>query len=106
MATVDTYPHLVTDARGRMCIGNTRYTIEHLVAEHHFLGWTAEELLRQHPDLAPAEVYAALAYFHDHHEAVLAAIEASGEWAESPRPSHEAPRTELLKRRSSNPTDG
>ena len=59
-------------------MGTTRYTVAHLAAEHHFLGWTAEELLRQHSDLAPAEVYAALAYFHDHHDAILAAIDATG----------------------------
>jgi uncharacterized protein (DUF433 family) len=101
MATVDFYPHLAADACGRVCIGSSRYTVEHLAAEHHFLGWTAEELLRQHPDLAPAEVYAALAYFHDHHEAVLAAIEATGKWADSQRPSRSVSRSELVKRRSS-----
>lgn len=106
MATADTYPHLATDSRGRMSIGSTRYTVEHIAAEHHFLGWTAEELLRQHPDLAPAEVYAALAYFHDHHDAVLAAIEATGQWAESQRPPHSISRDELLKRRSSSATGG
>jgi uncharacterized protein (DUF433 family) len=106
MATADAYPHLVTDANGRVRIGKTRYTIEHLAAEHHFLGWTAEELLRQHPDLTPAEVYAALAYFHDHHEAVLGAVEATGEWAESQRPTHSVSRSELLRRSSSNPAGG
>ena len=106
MATADTYPHLATDARGRMCVGNTRYTVDHIAAEHHFLGWTAEELLRQHPDLAPAQVYAALAYFHDHHDAVLSSIDATGQWAESRRPPLSVSRNELLKQRSSDNCGG
>lgn len=38
-------------------------------------GWSAEENLRQHPDLRPAEAYSALACFHDHHDTIVAAIE-------------------------------
>ena len=106
MATADVYPHLTADARGRMCVGTTRYTVAHLAAEHHFLGWTAEELLRQHSDLAPAEVYAALAYFHDHHDAILAAIDATGQEVEAERPSPTVSRTELLDRRASRATGG
>lgn len=106
MATADLYPHLVADVDGHVAIGNTRYTVEHIAAEHHFLGWTAEELLRQHPDLAPAQVYSALAYFHDHHEAVLAAIEQTGQWTEAQRPSGSISRAELLKRRSAHGSRG
>lgn len=80
---------------------NTRYTVEHLAAEHHFLGWSAEEVLRQHPDLRPAEVYAVLAYFHDHRPEILAAIEADERRADALRPVESLSRVELLKRRAS-----
>ena len=38
-----------------------------------------------HPDLQPAEVYAALAYFHDRHDSIVAAIEAGKALAERSR---------------------
>ena len=66
MTTATTYPHLTFDAEGTARIGGTRYKVLHLAAEHYYYGWTAEELLRQHPDLRPEEVYAALTYFYDH----------------------------------------
>lgn len=50
---------------GSARIGATRYKVIQLAAEHFHHGWTAEELMRQHPDLRPEEVYAALMYFYD-----------------------------------------
>lgn len=100
MATAETYPHLTRDFRGRVCVENTRYTVEHLAAEHHFLGWTAEEILRQHPDLRPAAVYAFLAYFHDHRPEILAAIETDQRRAEALPSVQSLSRDELLRRRA------
>jgi hypothetical protein len=37
---------------------------------HDPRNWAAEELPRQHPDLRPEELYAALAFFYDHYEIV------------------------------------
>ena len=87
MATADTYPHVILEANGNAFIEGTRYTVEHIAAEQYFYGWSAEEILRQHPDLRPAEVYAALAYFHDHHDTIVAAIEARKTQAERARSS-------------------
>ncbi len=39
------------------------HKVIHLAAEHYHYGWSAEELMRQHADLRPEEVYAALTYF-------------------------------------------
>jgi uncharacterized protein (DUF433 family) len=78
MATADTYPHVVLGADGEAFIEGTRYTVKHIAAEQYFYVWSAEEILRQHPDLRPAEVYAALAYFHDHHNTPSAAAVAPG----------------------------
>lgn len=58
------------------------------------------QILRQHPDLRPAEVYAALAYFHDHHDSILAAIEAGKSRAERHRGPELVSRDELLRRRA------
>ena len=68
MATADTYPHVILGADGEALIESTRYTVQYIAVEQYFYGCSAEEILRQHPDLRPAEVYSALAYFHDHHD--------------------------------------
>jgi uncharacterized protein (DUF433 family) len=71
MATAAQYPHLTVADDGSIRIGSSRYKMIHLAAEHYHYGWTAEELLRQHADLRPEEVYSALAYFYDHRDDVL-----------------------------------
>lgn len=71
MSTVS-YPHLLIDDGGTARIERTRYKVLHLAAEHYHYGWSAEELLRQHPDLRPVEVYAALTYFYDHRDEIIA----------------------------------
>jgi len=100
VATADTYPHIGLAIDGKAVIEGTRYTVEHIAAEQYFYGWSAEEILRQHPDLRPAEVYAALAYFHDHHDSILAAIEAVKSRAERHRGPESVSRDELLRRRA------
>ncbi|NCX99888.1 MAG: DUF433 domain-containing protein, partial [Planctomycetia bacterium] len=50
MATADTYPHIALAIDGKAVIEGTRYTVEHIAAEQYFYGWSAEEILRQHPD--------------------------------------------------------
>lgn len=100
MATANTYPHVIVDAESEAFIEGTRYTVKHIAAEQYFYGWSAEEILRQHPDLRPAEVYAALAYFHDHHDIIVAAIEAGKIEAERARGSEPFSRNELLRRRA------
>jgi uncharacterized protein (DUF433 family) len=65
------YPHLTIADDGSVRIGNSRYKVLHLAGEHYHYGWSAEELLRQHPDLRPEEVYSALAYFYDHYDELV-----------------------------------
>jgi uncharacterized protein (DUF433 family) len=101
MSSATHYPHIVADASGTARIDQTRYKVQHLAAEHFHYGWTAEELLRQHPDLRPEQVYASLAYFYDHYDQVIAQIEASAAAAESLRQTHGLSRDELLKRSGS-----
>ena len=58
MSTVS-YPHISIDDDKTARIEQTRYKVLHLATEHYHYGWSAEELLHQHPDLRPEEVYAA-----------------------------------------------
>ena len=101
MSTAAGYPHIVVDAAGAARIDQTRYKVVHLAAEHYVHGWTAEELLRQHPDLRPEQAYAALVYFYDHYDAMVAQIEASAAAAEGARSAQTLSRAELLKRQAS-----
>lgn len=99
MSSVGSYPHICIDATGQARIGQTRYKVTHLAAEHYHYGWSAEELLRQHPDLRPEEVYAALTYFYDHYGEMVAAIQAAGDDVEVRRTGQNLSRAELLQRK-------
>jgi uncharacterized protein (DUF433 family) len=100
MSTAAHYPHIIVDAEGIARIDQTRYKVVHLAAEHYQHGWTAEELLRQHPDLKPEHAYAALTYFYDHYEEIIAQLEASATSARELRDAHGLSRDSLLKRRA------
>lgn len=98
MLTSAQYPHLTIDPDGTARIGRTRYKVQHLAAEHYHDGLTAEELLRQHPDLRPEEVYSALTYFYDHYEEFVQRLKASAEAAELNGPPQAVSREELVQR--------
>jgi uncharacterized protein (DUF433 family) len=99
MSTAADYPHIAYDGSGAPVIDATRYKVVHLAAEHYHHGWTAEELLRQHPDLRPEQAYAALAYFYDHYDAMVAQMTASAALTEAMRGAHSFSREELSRRR-------
>ena len=100
MTTLTQYPHLTFDEDGTPRIGRTRYKVLHLAAEHFEHGWTAEELLRQHSDLRPEEVYSALTYFYDHRDAMVAGMKASLSAVEAGRATQPFSRDELLRRKA------
>ena len=98
------YPHLTIDEHGQTRVGETRYKVVQLAAEHYQHGWSAEELLRQHSDLRPEEVYSALTYFYDHHADMVAEMKQSLAAVESIRPARHFSRDELLKRKATQGT--
>ena len=100
MVVASSYPHIEADEKGTPRIGKTRYDVIHLAAEHYHYGWSAEELLRQHPDLRPEEVYSALAYFYDHFQAMLAQMKELNDRGEGRLQSQSLTREQLLQRRS------
>lgn len=101
MSTAFTYPHLNADEVGNVRISGTRYKAMHLAAEHFHHGWTAEELLRQHPDLRPEQVYSVLTWFYDNHAAVVAELSDSLHHTEQLRKLQAFSRDELLQRKLS-----
>jgi uncharacterized protein (DUF433 family) len=99
MSLATSYPHIRIDDQGTARLGRTRYKVLHLAGEHYHYGWTAEELLRQHPDLRPEEVYAALAFFYDHFDEIVAQMNAQEDELATLRPQPTLSRAELLRRR-------
>ena len=101
MSTTTQYPHLESNAQGDVLISGTRYKARFLAAEHFQYGWTAEELLRQHPDLRPEQVYSVLTWFYDNHAAVVAELTDSLERTDRLKDSSTPSKAELLNRLSS-----
>jgi uncharacterized protein (DUF433 family) len=99
MSSVVNYPHISTDEHGTAWIGRTRYKVIHLAAEHYHYGWSAEELMRQHPDLRPEEVYAALTYFYDHHDNMVQLMKSQAAEVEDLRARQTLSRADLLARK-------
>ena len=61
--------HIVEGARGpKPCIVGTRIRVIDVLGWYEGLGWSAAEIVEQFPQLTPADVYAALAYYWDHKE--------------------------------------
>lgn len=59
--------HIVIDDQGRACVAETSFRVDQLAVEHVAYGWTAEEIYVQHyRRLTPAQIHAALAFYHDH----------------------------------------
>src|SRR5256885_11295139 len=99
MNPVAAYPHISIDSSGVARIGDSRYKVLHLAGEHYRCGWSADEILRQHPDLRPEEVYAALAYFYDHYDDMVQRLAENADFAASMRKPPPLSRDELLRRR-------
>lgn len=99
MSTRARYPHLTIDADGTARVDQTRYKVIHLAGEHDHYGWSAEEILRQHPDLRPEQVYAALTYFYDHHARLVREMRETATIVDQRAASQPLSRDELLKRR-------
>jgi uncharacterized protein (DUF433 family) len=100
MSAIAQYPHISIDEAGVARLGNSRYKVLHLAGEHYHYGWSAEELLRQHPDLRPEEVYVALAYFYDHYTELRRLLGEAADQAAAQRLHEPLSRDELLQRRN------
>ncbi len=100
MSAAVQYPHISIDAKGDAYLEGTRYKVALLAGEHYHHAWSAEEILRQHPDLRPEQVYAALAYFYDHFDAMIEAMRKSNEEIDKQRGQQTLTRDELLARKN------
>jgi len=81
MNTAIEISHVVMDGYGRAWIDDTNIKVIEVVRDHLAYGWSPEEIHWQHPHLSLAQIYAALAYYHDHRAAMDAEIRNSLEFA-------------------------
>ena len=67
---------------GRSCIAGHRIRVQDIVVLHEMHGMAPKEILEQYPSITLADVYAALAYYHDHQEEIQEEFHKAEQWAE------------------------
>jgi uncharacterized protein (DUF433 family) len=82
------YPYITLNPRGVPCLDGTRHRILDLVADHVVHGYSAAHIVEQYPDLTPAQVHAALAYYDDHQDTLDVDLAASYAQVEQQRNRH------------------
>ena len=55
---------------GRPCIAGHRIRVQDIVVWHEMRGYCPDEIVDMFPGITLADVYAALAYYHDHREEI------------------------------------
>ena len=61
---------------GRPCVANTRIRVHDIYAWHELQGRSPDDIVTSFPQLTLADVHAALAYFWDHRDEILADLKA------------------------------
>lgn len=67
------YPHMVKVegvCGGQAIIEGTRIAVWHIVGYYYKVGMTVEEILAEWEYLTPAQLFSALAYYHDNKEEI------------------------------------
>jgi uncharacterized protein (DUF433 family) len=60
---------------GKPRIAGNRIKVQDIVIWHERMGMSPDEIIYQHPSITLSDVYAALAYYHDHREEIRQQIE-------------------------------
>lgn len=98
MSTEINYPHITWNDNSTPCIDDTRHRVIDIAADHLVHGYSAMQIVDQYPDLTPAQVHTALAYYYDHQDEINSALMTSYEQAEKLRRQH-SPHPKLLNAR-------
>lgn len=67
------YPHIIKSegiCGGQAIIEGSRIAVWHIVEYYYKLGMSVEDIVMDWNYLAPAQVFSALAYYHDHQDEV------------------------------------
>jgi uncharacterized protein (DUF433 family) len=97
MVAETVYPHIVKAAGEPARLENhPRTRVAQIVMDYVGHGWSPDEIQRQHPYLAHAEIHSALAYYSDHTEEIEREIEE--EWEAAQRLAERTPPAPFLAR--------
>jgi uncharacterized protein (DUF433 family) len=66
---------------GKPRIAGHRIKVQDIVIWHERMGMSPDEIIYHHPSITLADVYAALAYYHDHREEIRRQIEGGESFA-------------------------
>jgi len=73
---------------GRPCVAGTRIRVQDIYVWYELQGRSPDEIVHDFPQLTLGDVYAALSYFWDNREAMLAHMEADRRFVEEMRTKH------------------
>ncbi len=90
---------------GKPRIAGTRIQVKHLVVMHERQRMSPEEIVAELPHLTLADVYAAMAYYHDHRETINAEIATDRAWYEEMKANHPSRLQEKLRQRKADAPD-
>lgn len=90
---------------GKPRIAGTRIQVKHLVVMHYRQKMSPDEIVSELPHLTLADVHAALAYYHDHREAINAEIAADRAWYEEMKATSPSKAQEKLRQRKAHAPD-
>ena len=71
---------------GKACIAGHRIRVADIVVWHEMRGYSADEVVDMFPGITLADVYAALAYYHDHRRDIQAELRREMRRANALRP--------------------
>ena len=83
-------------AGGKPRIDGHRITVQNIAVWHDRMGMSVDEIATDYA-LTLSQVYAALAYYHDHREAIEAAIRADAAFVEELKQGQPSPLVERVK---------
>ena len=64
---------------GKPCLAGTRIRVQDVFVWHELQGQSADEIVSRFPQLTMADVYAALAYYWDHHDEIQRDMQAESD---------------------------
>lgn len=70
---------------GKPRIAGHRITVQNIVVWYEQMGMSPEEIVESHPSIGLADVYAALAYYHDHKREIIDRMNADEAFVEELR---------------------
>jgi uncharacterized protein (DUF433 family) len=84
---------------GKPRIAGHRIRVQDIALWHEQMGMSPDEILHHYPSISLADIYAALAYYHDHREEIRQQIAADEEFARQMQEQNPSLLAEKLKHR-------